>query len=71
MSRVDLDIEKKEFASMSQRTRRSSKPHHAGATKRTRALQSLKELCDSGLLPETLYQQNVATIQQSNDPAIQ
>ena len=37
----------------------------AGATKRTRALQSLKELCDSGLLPETLYQQNVAAIQRS------
>ena len=30
-----------------------------------KALQSMKELCDSGLLPETLYQQNVAAIQRS------
>ena len=30
-----------------------------------KALQSLRELCDAGLLPENLYQQNVAAIQRS------
>ena len=36
------------------------------ADSQTQALASLKELCDSGLLPMNLYQENVAAIHRSS-----